>query len=665
MENKQSIYPEKSKNQFLLLIILFLALPFIMVSCDLIDDVDPITIADEYEPNNTLSEAYAVALGTKYKAKISEETDDDWFKITPSHGRDTYDKVQISVTDVSADLKIRLELYSAEGKSLESHGTSTGGQTLTYTFATPGVDYYVRFSGWDGFTDHRTTGSYSFTVSNMNANDEFAPNHTIGTAKPIEFGTPYNGVLVSKYEDDYYKFTNPNLDKWSSYTINLTNVSEDLKVRIRLYGADKSVLDSKGSGTAGADFSYTFVSKEDEFYLQVLGWDGFTDYRTSGSYTLTVSAEYPNDEFAPNHTIGTACPIELDKSYNGVIVSIEEDDWFKITPSHDSDTYDEVQISVTDVSANLKIHLELCNAEGVSVANHGASTGGQALTYTFATPGVDYYVRFSGWDGFTDHRTTGSYSFTVSNMNANDEFAPNHTIGTAYPIELDKSYNGVIVSREEDDWFKITPSHGIDTYDKVQISVTDVSTDLKIHLELCNADGVSVANHGASTGGQALTYTFATPGVDYYVRFSGWDGFTDHRTTGSYSFTVSNMNANDEFAPNHTIGTAKPLEFGGSYNGVIVSKYEDDYYKFTNPTPDALNSYTFNFTNISEDLKVRIRLYRADKSVLDSKGSGTAGADLSYTFDSKENEFYLQVLGWDGYSDHKTSGSYTLTPVVN
>ncbi len=139
---------EKSKNHFSLLTILFLALSFIVVSCDFeidIDDiVDPIVTADKYEPNNKLSEAYAITLGTKYNAKISDVTDDDWFKITPSHGKDTYDKVQISVTDVSADLKIRMELYDVNGKSLVSHGTSTGGQSLTYTIATPGVEYYIR-----------------------------------------------------------------------------------------------------------------------------------------------------------------------------------------------------------------------------------------------------------------------------------------------------------------------------------------------------------------------------------------------------------------------------------------------------------------------------------------------------------------------------------------
>jgi hypothetical protein len=140
MKNQNEFrFLKKFKNQFSLLTILFLALSLVMISCEKDDpdsnnedddddnNNDPVTIVDEYEPNNERSEAVAIDLDTKYNAEISEKTDDDWFKITPAHGSDTYDKVQISVTDVSADLFIHMELYSADGASLVTHGTSTGG----------------------------------------------------------------------------------------------------------------------------------------------------------------------------------------------------------------------------------------------------------------------------------------------------------------------------------------------------------------------------------------------------------------------------------------------------------------------------------------------------------------------------------------------------------
>ncbi|HHU96370.1 MAG: hypothetical protein QM293_04180 [Bacteroidota bacterium] len=413
----------KSKNQFSLLTIVFLALSFIVVSCEFevdIDDIDdPIITADKYEPNNKLTEAYAVTLGTKYNAKISGETDDDWFKITPSHGGDTYDKVQISVTDVSADLKIRMELYDADGKSLAVHGTSTGGQSLTYTVATPGVEYYVRFSGWDGFTDHRTTGSYSFTVSNLNANDEFAPNHTIGTAKSLEFGKSYNGVLVSKYEDDYYKFTNPTPGVWNSYTINLTNVSDDLKVRIYLYGEDKSKLVSKGVSTAGADLSYTFVSKEDEFYLQVLGWDGFTDHQSSGSYTLTPVVN-GNDDYEPDDTFEQAREITSYPTGNltGTILADAYDDnggdyeFFKVSLANGK----KVLWSVKPEASNTKLHFQVYDPNKIYL---GKATGSNGQTITGSmnnTSGADsfFYIKLGGYVG-----DSGNYTISFTETDAN------------------------------------------------------------------------------------------------------------------------------------------------------------------------------------------------------------------------------------------------------
>jgi hypothetical protein len=413
---------EKSKNQFSLLAILFLALSFIVVSCDdieIIVDNDNIATADKYEPNNKLTEAYAITLGTKYNAKISENTDDDWFKITPLHGSDTYDKVQISVSNVSADLIIRMELYNADGKSLAIHGTSTGGQTLTYTIATPGVEYYIRFSGWDGFTDHKTTGSYSFTVSNLNANDEFAPNHTIETAKSLEFEKSYNGVLVSKYEDDYYKFTNPKPGTWNSYTFTLTNVSDDLIARMRLYGADKAVLHTTGAGAAGADLSYTFVSKEDVFYLQVLGWDGYVnDHHSSGSYTLTP-VNNGNDDNEPDDTFEDAREIA---SYpvvgmKGTILTDAVGDnggdfeFFKVSIANNKN----VSWSVTPEASNTRLHFDVYepNREHKGSAN---GPGGQTITGSMNNKtGADsyFYIKLGAYVG-----NNGNYTISFTETDA-------------------------------------------------------------------------------------------------------------------------------------------------------------------------------------------------------------------------------------------------------
>lgn len=416
---------KKSKNVFSLLTILFLTLSFIVVSCDfeidLDDIIDPVITADKYEPNNKLTEAYAVTLGTKYNAKISDVTDDDWFKITPSHGSDTYDKVEISVTDVSADLKIRLELYDIDGKSVAVHGTSTGGQSLTYTVATPGVAFYIRLSGWDGFTDHRTTGSYSLTVSNLKANDEFAPNHTIDKAKSLEFGKSYNGVIVSQYENDFYKFKNPKPGTWNSYTFTLNKVSADLKVRIYIYGANRAKLVAGGVGTAGSDLSYTFISKEDEFYLQILGWDGFTDHRTTGNYTLTPVVN-GNDDYEPDDTFEQAREITSIPSngltLTGKILSNAANDnggdyeFFKVSLANGK----KILWTVKPEASNTQLHFQVYDPNKKYLGN-ASGTKGQAINgsmYNTSGSNSFFYIKLGGYVG-----DNGNYTISFTETNAN------------------------------------------------------------------------------------------------------------------------------------------------------------------------------------------------------------------------------------------------------
>ncbi len=406
-----------------------MAFSLVMVSCEKDnsdpdkedDDNNPVTTVDNYEPNNELSKAFAISLDTKYNAVISEDTDDDWFKITPSHGSDTYDKVLISITDVSADLMIHLELYNADGVSLATHGTTTKGQNLIYTVATPGVAFYIRLSGWDGYiNDHRSNGSYSLTVSNMGANDEYAPNHTINTAKPLEYGGSYNGVIVSRYEDDYYKFTNPTPGVWNSYTFTLTNISDDLFVLIRIYGADKSVLHSKGATTAGADLSYTFVSKDNEFYIQVLGWDGYVnDHKSSGSYTLTPVYN-GNDDYEPDDTFDDAREINSFPSGNlsGKIIKDAANDndgdyeFFKVSIANNK----KVAWSVDPEASNTELHFNVYDANRTYIGHVDGADGETINGSMNNTSGSDsfFYIKLGAFVG-----DNGNYTISFTETDAN------------------------------------------------------------------------------------------------------------------------------------------------------------------------------------------------------------------------------------------------------
>lgn len=409
-------------SNFIGLTSLLLMLSLVLVSCDILSIDDTVPTVDDYEPNDERSEAFIIALDTTYDARISDDDDDDWFKITPSHGSDTYDKVQISVTDVSTDLFIHMELYSADGASLATHGNTTKGQSLTYTFATPGVDYYIRLSGWDGIVgDHGSVGSYSLTVSNMDANDEFAPNHTFETAEEsLEYGNSYDGVIVSKYETDYYIFSNPASGVWNSYSVTLTNVSSDLFATIRFYDVAKNELKSVSSSTKGADLSAILTTKEDVFYVLIAGGNGlfYDDYQSSsGSYSISV-VNNGNDDNEPDDTFNDAREItSFPTDLTGTILSDAANDnggdyeFFKVTIANNK----KVSWSVDPDAANTELHFHVYNASQTYLGNEDGGDG-QTITGNISnTTGSDsfIYIKLGGFIG-----DNGDYSISFTETDA-------------------------------------------------------------------------------------------------------------------------------------------------------------------------------------------------------------------------------------------------------
>lgn len=271
-----------------------------MSSCDFLSGL--FGGGDDFEPNNSIAAAVPIERDMSYTAYIGED-DADFFSFTTAHGSATFDEVEISVTNVGDDLKILVAIYNPDGELYGSKTSTTGGADLTYTVRNLNSDgtYTVRFSGsWgsgyevDGIGDYETQGVYTFKVSNLDANDEFAGNHSINDAAPIVTGTSYNGVLVSKYEADYVSFT-PSTD---TMQLVITGVGDDLIIGVALYAPDKSLMGTNSSTTAGANLTTNLLSMNtsETYYIRFSGtwgsgWDvgGIGDFYSRGPYTFVLN----------------------------------------------------------------------------------------------------------------------------------------------------------------------------------------------------------------------------------------------------------------------------------------------------------------------------------------------------------------------------------------
>jgi len=389
-----------------LLVIVVTLLAVTMFSCDLLSGVlgggddgsgddgdgdDTTSLqADAFETNDTWQEAAVLSLDTEVSATIHENADVDFYEITTAHSSDTYDKVDFVLEAGSADLLFHFEVYSTSGEQLRTATANTPGQNFTYTLSCPGGTYLFRVSGWDSIMnwDNGSHGSYTARISNLDANDPYAPNHTMATAEPINFGTAYDGVLVSIYEEDWYQATNADSDRWDIFEMQITNVSDDLAAGYYIYddaGGEIYVDDSALSGyTEGENQFYSFASKSPSFSVGIVGWNNVMHgpHGSSGSYTLTFVDQNANDSFEPDDTIGEAQEVtSYPAPLSGTVVFDAANDnggdyeWFKV------DIADGTRIDweADPTAANTELHFNVYDS---NQAYLGQQDGGDGETIT-------------------------------------------------------------------------------------------------------------------------------------------------------------------------------------------------------------------------------------------------------------------------------------------
>lgn len=112
-------------------------------------DFTPTTVVDPYEPNDTTSQAYAIAMDTTYSSFIYSSTDVDYYKVTLN----TAKSLTINLTNLPGDYD--LYLYNSSGKVVaKSEKGSTTAEAITYSAAAG--TYYIKVFGYNGANSKTT-----------------------------------------------------------------------------------------------------------------------------------------------------------------------------------------------------------------------------------------------------------------------------------------------------------------------------------------------------------------------------------------------------------------------------------------------------------------------------------------------------------------------------
>lgn len=229
---------------------------------------------DTYEPNNTISQAYAINFGQGYDSYIYSSSDVDYYKVSPTSAG----TITLNLTNLAGDYD--LYLLNSSGTILaRSENGGTTSESITYNNSASGT-YYIEIVGYNGA--YSTTKAYHL-VGNFSgtSSDPYEPNDSTSTAYAITSGTTYNAYIYSTTDLDYYKLTKSTS---GTISISLTNLPGDYDLYLR-NSAGTIVAYSENAGTTSESISYSATSGT--YYVEVVGYNGA--YSKTVKYALRTT----------------------------------------------------------------------------------------------------------------------------------------------------------------------------------------------------------------------------------------------------------------------------------------------------------------------------------------------------------------------------------------
>jgi V8-like Glu-specific endopeptidase len=221
----------------------------------------------DYEPNNSLTNAAFVGLPFYADLSISSSTDNDYFKVkTNSSGKL---KVKVSFVHSKGDLDVKL-INGSKQTIAKSESTSSVEQI---EFEVGEGTFYVKVFGYKG-----AKGSYKIEVTFEGQAAGNEPNDSIATATPVALPMVLKKEIESDGDKDFYEIKLAST-KTVSASLSFSHSRGDLDLYI--LNTDGEVVD-KSTGTKDLEAISRSLSKG-TYYVVVVGYKSAT-----GSYQLSL-----------------------------------------------------------------------------------------------------------------------------------------------------------------------------------------------------------------------------------------------------------------------------------------------------------------------------------------------------------------------------------------
>ncbi|USK70047.1 Ig-like domain-containing protein [Peribacillus asahii] len=288
----------------------------------------------------------------------------------------------------------------------------------------------------------------SVNVTVAEAASEYEENNSIATATPISFESNkviVDGVLATRYDDDYFSFT---LTKPGKVVVKV-NRNLNTRYNVKLYNAQQEELESYATSynvDKGTQELFSQGLDAGTYYVKVEHYDGNGEnvpYKLQVDYT---QSNYYEKEF--NNERASANMIALNKKYYGW-ADYNSDYYVFEVPSSG-----EIKVGISR-SLNTRYEVSLYNSAGDEMeawyTYYGSESMGNVV-HTGLPKGI-YYLKVRTYDG---DRYNALYGLKVDfKANSLFETEDNDSTSLADSLNVNKSMNGVISYSSDTDYYSL------------------------------------------------------------------------------------------------------------------------------------------------------------------------------------------------------------------
>ena len=496
----------------------------------------------ETEPNNSPGTATSWDAGQTMGGKLNTKGDIDIFRLSiPEPGIYT-----VNLSDVPANIKPRLEVYTAQHSLVASHYPAAAGMEAKATFdANAGEMYFVRVKASDSYPQQVSESFYVLSASSIP--DPSEPNDSSTRATPWDFTAgPVHGYFWDEVSGpwDYYVFSVPDSLGSVLLTVNLSDVAANVKPRLEVYNARNSLVASHYPAGLGAVASVSFDANAGEsYFLRVKAGDSPPGQVSNSPYTLSATTIADPNE--PNDSSAKATPWDFTAGpANGYF-------WDEVTGPWDyyvfsvPDTLGSVLLTVNlnDVPANVKPRLEVYTAQNSLIASHYPATAGMGASVTFdANAGERYLVRVKATDSYPRQVSTAPYALSVTTIPDPGEPNDSSTRATRWDFTAGPAH-GYFWDEVSGPWdyYVLTVPQSLGSV-ILTVNLSDVPANVKPRLEVYTAQNSLIASDYPTGLGAAASVSFdANAGKTYLVRVKASDSPPGQVSKSPYTLTVATV----------------------------------------------------------------------------------------------------------------------------